>query len=373
MMYARFEDGPSPGALPWHLSPWLLNSLGLTTFAGCLWFEHLSHMPTTQPTPSQFQTAVNLDEGSRLGLNETQCLPSLHESFLGIELPHRSHYCRHNETLFFEPIAGCLLAPPQPYWFAALLTTVKGIGIFMILYTRIKENYSWFEKRKAAILGWSTLAITVVSVFLLVRTAFNFNVPTLWQHYQCAGIVFADAPWVPNILLLCVSWKTYGLAQENPHISKETKEMMSIKEAALLWGMVGATLAVILFLSFFFVTNIFLACIFFGGCVPLVCGFVMWGGATNHSKLCATGNVEEVERELNFSPLIAIPGAVLSGFAMQWMAASSAYYETSQCGYFEAMALATTERRSDIYLQNVYGSVVSQGAWLSEIINEVLP
>lgn len=347
----------------------LLSSLGAVVFIVCLFVEVLSLAPPAmQPVPE-----VMLDELNDSTPSDSGCLPMLHESFLGIPLPNESHYCPRGGSLYFEPIPGCLLAPPQPYWFSGLLSTCKGVGIFLFMRTKIKEKYSFFEKNKTMIMAWVTCGITVASVGLLVKKAWGFNVPTHWEHYQCFGIICSNAPWTVNLMLVGLICLMVSDASKNQNISAQARAVFDQKKKPLGVATIATMASLLFFLGPFVVTNLFWAFLL-GGCVPLGCGIIIYFTSWKcTSEQFTSMDSVHLERSMNGFVLVTIPGAIVCGFAIQWMAAASSYIETGQYGFFESVAVATVERRSDLYMQNLQNSVLNQGTWCMEMVNEVWP
>lgn len=351
--------------------------VGFVIFIGCFLIEQQpSLLLAAQPQQRQSQGAVALVEVPDPGTNDTNCLQSLHTSLHGIALPSRSHYCRHDEGMFFEPIPGCLLPPPQPYWFAATLTTGKGIGIYLMLFTRIKNEYSWFEKKKTILLVCATTSITVVSAILLLIKACNFNVPTRWQHYQCAGITLSDAPWASNFLLLLTSSQMQARVVYNENVSKEAQDLFYSKSVGLNVAFFSTFLSMVILLGPFIVTNLLWASLCGAG-IPLCVGVSMATSGERDQNLYegfgGPMSAKALEKRMNWLPLRAIPGSIIFGLTVQWMAAASAYVETGQYGILEAMAVASTERRTDVYTENMYSAVLAHRVWLTELVNEVWP
>jgi len=79
-----------------------------------------------------------------------------------------------------------------------------------------------------------------------------------------------------------------------------------------------------------------------------------------------------LEKQRFIGLLFAIAPAIVVGFSLQWMATSSACFYT-QASFTQAVAIASTERRPDLYMENIQSAVLTKGAWLFELVNEAWP
>ena len=120
----------------------------------------------------------------------------------------------------------------------------------------------------------------------------------------------------------------------------------------------------------FMITNLLPASVCLCGCIPFGCSLIVWFMSV--SAIEEGADVETVTRRLNWMPLVAIPGACFFSIAVQWMGAASVYWY-HEMTYFQAILVASSERQSDIYFQEIYSMVLSKATWLTELINEFWP
>lgn len=300
----------------------------------------------------------------------TQCLANPHPvvPLIGAECQAKSHYCRvGNGTLHWEPLNHCVLPPPQPFWLAALLTGTKSILMALVFWTSVHGGANiWMDY-----MGFGFVFVnSVVCPFLLAfKAAFMAGFDSLWEHFQCFGLIMSSAPFGANFFLYFLKVEAAAKLGKLAHQKNDS----AFRKWLCYTGTAVWFLVCIIFLDgVFLVTNILpmLLCslpIIIVGFVP---GYVwFWGVVVPASDYAdSTG-----ERSINLRPVVA--GFLVGTFfdlALQWLAASSVYLYHGM-GYTQSMWMASSERQSSIYFESLADQVLSKWAWGTELAAQLLP
>lgn len=333
----------------------------------------------------------------------------------------------------FLPLGGdhCKLPPPQPFWLVLALNAAKMALVGIALGTAPDFRFADPEASKtcadrmlfSAMAGyqWVMVPVTMLSTIGHFASAMG-PFESIWQGYQCFGVLWSLGPWAFNALMLGTSWftkqvvlqragqwksinddalNTFRIAELRdtllPQERSSTAVDLETRKAKAAFKAAVATAVPFLVIWFpFLITHIIPAAVMYAPEVAFIAALLLVvyksiGGSFFLFKSAPTfaecgynsddfdeklhrfrqakdNIIGEVEKSagLTFLPLLFLATLLIEALALQ-----ATYFYDGE-GYLGAMYAALTERRADAYFASFKAKILGQFWATADILNEAI-